>query len=191
MKTQIQLKRELLDAAKYGRTAEVKADMARRRFFDNTTHNHGGHDMKTRLITLSALLALSLLALPASAPAMCGYWKSECARFKAGKEVKSGQCDVVECENMHGEQHAACFVEKKCEDKGRWDLNGMYKVYRGNGHTEYYLEGAPATPQKKPLKGEGWTCFDKKDSNVTMCVKDRFDFYPEEDYPEEEEAQEP
>ena len=69
--------------------------------------------MKTRLITLSALLALVLLALPASAPAGCGSWKTECARFKAGKEVKSGMCDVFGCADKIGEVYGACFVEKK------------------------------------------------------------------------------
>ena len=91
---------------------------------------------------------------------------------------------------MHGEQHGACFVEKKCEDNGKWVKLGMYNscqdTEQGECPSEYSLEGAPATPRKKPLKGEGWTCFDKKGSNVAMCVKDRFGFYPEE----EEEAEE-
>ena len=70
------------------------------------------------------------------------------------------------------------MLKKKCEDRGGWSKLGMYwrcdDTEQGDCPPEFKLEGGPATPRKKPLKGKGWTCFDKKGADVTMCVKADF-----------------
>ena len=173
--------------------------------------------MKTRAISscsrvLSRCVGVALcvgccagfLALPDAAPALTGSGiggDSECVRFKAGREVKSGDCvwsigateeyDVA----FEGEEEGKSGMSYACRPD-RSDLPDeeadklpkcMAQVYplrdSGEKHcTEtdvmpgeqcaFTLDGKPAAlPENPPKPGTDWFCLEKTGTDEVMCMK--------------------
>ena len=93
------------------------------------------------------------------------YSEGECARFSAGRETRSGICDMfgdVVTDRESGE----CRFSDEEENRGV-----IQNCAPDTGQCLSTLDGRPAAKQKNPVKGKGWTCFEQDDTNEVMCVR--------------------
>ncbi|MBR5346243.1 MAG: hypothetical protein IK129_01210 [Deltaproteobacteria bacterium] len=94
------------------------------------------------------------------------YGEGECARFKAGRETRSGVCDMFGDVVTDGESGECRFPDEK-EDHGV-----IRNCAPDTGQCLSTLDGRPAAQQKNPVKGKGWTCFEQDGTDEVMCIRD-------------------
>ena len=94
------------------------------------------------------------------------YNEGECARFKAGREIRNGVCDMFGDVVTDGENGKCRFPD---EEENR----GVFQTCAPDtGKCRLLLDGRSAVKQNTPVKGKGWVCFEQTGTDEVMCIKD-------------------